>query len=167
MCFCAVEIIPIPTHSKLQEREADLLLTLCMKWLCWQEYFGTIMVCVYTAVKKNQSRKRTTNHAFVFSCRNIFCDNDGISLDELVFLLALVMHACLDLRNLWTCIKELTQSASLMHDQQRFNYLAIQVWKRLQHFLNRDFHFVRAQEKNRSPPARGTWNPPHTVEPEI
>ena len=94
---------------------------------------------------EHQSRERPTNHAFfVFSCRNIFCDNDGISLDELVFLLALVaMHACLDL----TFITELTQSASLMHDQQRFNYLAIQVWTRLQHFLNRDFHFARAQEK--------------------
>ena len=121
------------------------------------------MVCVYTAVKKNQSRKRTTNHAFVFSCRNIFCDNDGISFDELVFLLALVMHACLDL----TGITEFTQSASLMHDQQRFNYLAIQVWKRLQHFLNRDFHFVIAQEKNQKLNPSRYLESDYTLEPEI
>ena len=73
------------------------------------------------------------------------------------------MHACLDL----TCITELTQSSSLMHDQKRFHYLVIQVWKRVQHFLNRDFHFVIAQEKKPGAESADDLESDYTVEPEI
>ena len=64
---CAVNVVPIPADSELQQRQANFLLAFRMEWLRWQEHFCSIMVCIHAAVDEYQARNRSTNHClFIF-----------------------------------------------------------------------------------------------------
>ena len=64
---CAVNVVPIPADSKLQQRQANFLLAFSVKRLRRQEHFCAIMVCIHAAVDKYQTRNRSTNHClFMF-----------------------------------------------------------------------------------------------------